>query len=208
MNFDWATFWTSLGSSALIGLGAAYGIVQTFFKKKIEAEVESKYAAALENLNAKNQQELEGFKAGYQKVLDENQIRFSKWHEDQAEILKNTYKKLLILHQSLANFIEGCRKGNHKNVQELEKDSTTIAFRKQMAETQEFINQNSLFFSDELYNHIIKYFSEVNEYLAKANKTTNELGVNLNRIISRTKKDFRAILNGEDINSAEVKNAE
>ena len=112
------------------------------------------------------------------------------------------------MHQSLANFIEGCRKGNHKNVQELEKDSTTIAFRKQMAETQEFINQNSLFFSDELYNHIIKYFSEVNEYLAKANKTTNELGVNLNRIISRTKKDFRAILNGEDINSAEVKNAE
>jgi hypothetical protein len=69
MSYDWPTFFVSIGGAIVAGLGAAYAIVQTFFKKKIEAEVQSKYDEALANLTAKNLQELEGFKAGYQKVL-------------------------------------------------------------------------------------------------------------------------------------------
>lgn len=54
MSYDWLTFLASLGGSAVIGLGAAYVIVQTFFKKKIEAEVQSKYDETLANLNGED----------------------------------------------------------------------------------------------------------------------------------------------------------
>lgn len=68
---DWKTVVMSfLTSSAFVGL------LIWFIKKSIQHEYDVK---------------LEGFKAGYQKVLDENRIAFSWWHEEQAKAIKEIY---------------------------------------------------------------------------------------------------------------------
>jgi hypothetical protein len=76
MTLDLPTFWTSLGGSAVVLVPAVF-IVRMYIKKKIEADVQHKYNGLLEDIKNENAIELAGFKAGYQKVLNENQIRFS-----------------------------------------------------------------------------------------------------------------------------------
>ncbi len=71
---DWKTVIMSfLTSSAFVGL------LIWFIKKSIQHEYDVK---------------LEGFKAGYQKVLDENRIAFNWWHEARAKAIQTTYSSI------------------------------------------------------------------------------------------------------------------
>lgn len=98
MNFDLTTFLSSMGGSIVL----LFFILKVFLKKKIEAEIQSGYDKSLANLNAENTRQLEGFKLGYQKIIDENQIRFSWYHSEQAKVIKELYKRLATMRGKLA----------------------------------------------------------------------------------------------------------
>ncbi len=200
MNYDWPTFLTSIGGSAVVGLGAAYAIVQTFFKKKIESEVQSKYDEALANLNAKNLQELEGFKTGYQKVLDENQIRFSWYYSEQAQVIKKLYSQMIELQQCALNIFSMCDKTLPKNAKQLNELSETEKFKEVNNNLHCYFYQNSIFFDDELHKNMQQFFDEINNHFFKETNKKNkeELFRSLSLITTNLKKDFRAILNGEE----------
>ena len=70
----WETIITSILTSS-----AFWGLLIWRIKKSIQHEYDVK---------------LEGFKAGYQKVLDENRIAFSWWHEAQAKAIQETYSNI------------------------------------------------------------------------------------------------------------------
>ena len=70
----WETVITSFLTSS-----AFWGLLIWRIKKSIQHEYDVK---------------LEGFKAGYQKVLDENRIAFSWWHEAQAKAIQETYSNI------------------------------------------------------------------------------------------------------------------
>ena len=71
---DWKTVIISFLTSS-----AFWGLLIWCIKKSIQHEYDVK---------------LEGFKAGYQKVLDENRIAFSWWHEAQAKAIQETYSNI------------------------------------------------------------------------------------------------------------------
>ena len=71
---DWNTVIISFLTSSAFG-----GLLIWFVKKAIQHEYDVK---------------LEGFKAGYQKVLAENEIRFSWWYEEKAKAIKEIYSDL------------------------------------------------------------------------------------------------------------------
>ena len=70
----WETVITSFLTSS-----AFWGLLIWRIKKSIQHEYDVK---------------LEGFKAGYQKFLAENEIRFSWWHEEKAKAIKEIYNDL------------------------------------------------------------------------------------------------------------------
>ncbi len=103
MNY-WGIFLTSTGGATGI-LIIAFFIVKNWLKKKIEADVQHKYNSMLEEIKTENQKELEGFKAGYQKVLDENQIRFSGFYSEQSKAILKLNQKLAALYIALNNMM-------------------------------------------------------------------------------------------------------
>ena len=66
--------------------------------------LENRANAKLEELKSKFSIELEGYRAGYKQCLDENNIRFSWWHSEQANALKETFAALSRLQLSLGSF--------------------------------------------------------------------------------------------------------
>ena len=70
----WETVITSILTSSTF-----WGLLIWRIKKSIQHEYDVK---------------LEGFKAGYQKFLAENEIRFSWWHEEKAKAIKEIYSDL------------------------------------------------------------------------------------------------------------------
>lgn len=81
---------------------AAAWLLRTWLGRKIQHQVEDAYKAkeqerqaaydrTLADHRSKLSQELEGWKAGYQKAIDENRIRFSKLHEERATAIKRLF---------------------------------------------------------------------------------------------------------------------
>lgn len=97
----WETVITSILTSS-----AFWGLLIWRIKKSIQHEYDVK---------------LEGFKAGYQKVLDENRIAFSLWHEKQAEALQEIYIKLVECQEKYINFFEIENTNTSKLIQEAKK---------------------------------------------------------------------------------------
>jgi hypothetical protein len=219
MNFDWTTFLSSLGGAVVIGLGAAYVIVQTFFKKKIEAEIQSRYDETLANINAKNLQELEGFKAGYQKVLDENQIRFSGFYSEQSKAILELNQKFAFLHIALNNmttFVKHVPKDEVEKQKHLaeEENKTSEAYNNAMR----YYNEVKLLLPESLWEFLDSYLLKCRnaiedyrfcrEYPAPSNRKTintyrNIVKEQLPKIEEQRQRSFHAILNGKEVQDAE-----
>jgi len=218
MNYDWPTFFASIGGSAVVGLGAAYAIVQTFFKKKIEAEVQSKYDEALANLNAKNSQELECFKAAYKKSLDENQIRFSKWHDAQAEVIREMYGMLSELKIATTLLVDSIYPPNI-DAEKIDKNNMD-RYLEAYKSSNLFYHKNKILFPEEHVNKLDALFKKVllsstghmmNKAMQKSQPEASELHFKIAKenahsvgnILDDLRKEFRAILNGEEVQNAE-----
>ncbi len=92
----WQTILSSAGISAFLSAGLVF-FLREWISTRIRNSILFEYKTKEEKLKFKLQGELEGTKAGYKKVLDENQIRFSKLHAEQAEVLKELYQRLTAL---------------------------------------------------------------------------------------------------------------
>ena len=224
MSYDWPTFLASIGGSAVVGLGAAYAIVQTFFKKKIEAEVQSKYDEALANLNAKNSQELECFKAAYKKSLDENQIRFSKLYAEKADAIKELYKRMVKLNDYLLELtFPGLPESIENKEEYLAKQSKNTFYT--YNDCKNYFSINEILLSRKLCTKLSYFFDKSDNAIFNHGMASRYKGVKseilkqeaekcyieayniahneLKSILEELKADFRAILNGEEVQDAE-----
>lgn len=79
---DWGTVLSSVIVSA-IGCSALGWLCREWISARLRKSIQHEYDV-----------KLEGFKAGYQKVLDENRIAFSWWHEEKVKAIKEIYNDL------------------------------------------------------------------------------------------------------------------
>ena len=94
MNNFWSTFGISVTGSVLFS-GILVWLCQEWISARLKKSIQHEYDV-----------KLEGFKAGYQKVLDENRIAFSWWHEKQAEALQEIYAMLVECQEKYINYFE------------------------------------------------------------------------------------------------------
>lgn len=133
MNFDVTSIGTWAGSLSILAW-----IVYIVFKCLVQESMKSKFAKELQNLKDANAKELEGFKAGYQKVLDENQIRFSGFYSEQSKAILELHQKLAELYIAM-NVMTATVKSLPKDEAECEKyldeeeRKTGIAYNECMA---------------------------------------------------------------------------
>ena len=81
-------FWTTLLSSAAFS-AAVCGLVMWLLREWISTRLKK---AIQHEYDVK----LEGYKAGYTRFLTENEIRFSRWHEEKLKAIKEVYSDLAL----------------------------------------------------------------------------------------------------------------
>ena len=94
MNNFWSTLGISVTGSVLLS-GILVWLCREWISARLRKSIQHEYDV-----------KLEGFKAGYQKVLDENRIAFSWWHEKQAEALQEIYAMLVECQEKYINYFE------------------------------------------------------------------------------------------------------
>ena len=82
MNNFWSTLSISVTGSVLLS-GILVWLCREWISARLRKSIQHEYDV-----------KLEGFKAGYQKFLAENEIRFSWWHEEKAKAIKEIYNDL------------------------------------------------------------------------------------------------------------------
>ena len=82
MNNFWSTLGISVTGSVLLS-GLLVWLCREWISARLRKSIQHEYDV-----------KLEGFKAGYQKFLAENEIRFSWWHEEKAKAIKEIYNEL------------------------------------------------------------------------------------------------------------------
>ncbi len=97
---DWTQFFSMLGVT-ILGSGGVSGVIIHLWKSSINAKYAKELAEYEARIDAKYAKELEGYKAGYQRFLDENNIRFSWWHQEKAMAIKEVFAALSRLQLSL-----------------------------------------------------------------------------------------------------------
>lgn len=110
----WTSLWTAVVTSLSlvtilawlakqwIGARIEKDVNDTYVKKQQERKAE--FDVALEEKKQLLSRELEGWKAGYEAVLDENRIRFTRLHADRADAIRELYVKLVRAEQAIREF--------------------------------------------------------------------------------------------------------
>ena len=96
----WKTILSSLGVSAVVTAAFVF-LLREWISARLRKSIEHEYKTKQIELRAELDGRLEGLKAGYQQVLDENQIRFSHLHAEQADAIKTLYQFLVRMDDKL-----------------------------------------------------------------------------------------------------------
>ena len=219
MKFDISAIGDWCGSLSLFAW-----IVYIVFKCWVKESLKSKFAQELQilknenqqelkNIEARNQKELEGFKLGYKKVLDENRIRFSQWHDAQAKAIKKMYAKLAELKNALQCMVNPCKFFTAEiNIQEeLKKEEKR--FMDAYIDSHSFFESNKILFYEnhistlnDLYEKVISAIRShgMSKNNSRASTKSLQLAENADRIaksldviLDDLRKDFRTILEGK-----------
>jgi len=179
------------------------------------------YIILKESIKNKFARELEGFKAGYQKVLDENQIRFSKWHDAQAEAIKELYFLLIIARDHIEILNNHCcssvlKKDEYGTIIPSDLNPNDLKLfdnaEKASHDFNNFFQRNAILFDDMTYDKVNQLFKTSRSIIVdrthdgsfkNIKKAMNDFKDQLCPIIDELRKDFRAILNGEEVQDAE-----
>ena len=84
MNNFWITLLSSAGVSGALSIVLVW-LCREWISARLKKSIQHEYDVKLEAFKALQQKELEGYKAGYQQILDEKRITLSWWHEAQAK---------------------------------------------------------------------------------------------------------------------------
>ena len=130
-------FWKPV-FDAFVGGGVAATILFLWFKNRVKYE----YQKRLEETKSKLNGELEGLRAGYQKILDENQIRFSQLHSDRADAIKTLYQKIADMEAAIGAVVAPLQHGGVDTQTEQKKAAAEAA-----EELRTYFSRNRIFFS-------------------------------------------------------------
>jgi hypothetical protein len=90
-------------AAALVWLSRLW--ISERLKSAIKSEYEQKLETHKAQLKAQSDIEIERLRSQLSIAATEHQVRFSRLHEKRAEVVAETYKLLLDLHQRLANYV-------------------------------------------------------------------------------------------------------
>jgi hypothetical protein len=96
----WKIIISSLGGSVVLSAFIVF-LLREWISTRLKKSIEHEYATKQIELKAELDGKLEGTKAAYQQVLGENQIRFSRYHAEQADAIKGLYQLLAKMEQKL-----------------------------------------------------------------------------------------------------------
>lgn len=133
-------------NSTIVAVGSSFifsGIftpLATFIAKTfIEKHIEAKY-----------RKELEGWKAGYQQVLNENQVRFTRIHEEQVVAIKKTYQYISSISKIVNTYNQ-----DFKRI--LEDESSRVKMAQLSHDLDVYYHENQLLFPDLISNNILSF---------------------------------------------------
>jgi hypothetical protein len=194
MNNFWSTLGISVTGSVLLS-GILVWLCREWISARLRKSIQHEYDV-----------KLEGFKAGYQKVLDENRIAFSWWHNAQAKAIQETYSHIAELSFSIDNKLS-CA-AQQPNCSDC--DSAVKESYKKAKKTWEV---NKVFFEEALNQKLTEIFSiswdiksTVNQTNACFHQRQNLLEhcrQNKNQIdtlLVELRKELRTIMSGGKIN--------
>ncbi|HBG28617.1 MAG: hypothetical protein A2Y10_12685 [Planctomycetes bacterium GWF2_41_51] len=106
-------------------------LLREWISTRIKNSIEHEYKVKQEHLKAELEGKLEGLRSGYKKFLDENQIKFSRLHNDQAEVIKTLYQYLVQMERAALNKMSDF--WNKISADEKQKNNWSEINRKQMS---------------------------------------------------------------------------
>ena len=188
---SWEIILSSVGSSTLISAILVW-LCQKWISARLTKSIQHEYDVKLEKI-----------KADCQKILDENRITFSWWHEEQAKAIKDTYIAIAELCVAVASRINCVE----KNVQKCSCHKTIIEKYKQAQNVWEC---NKIFIEDHLHSQIDEILSislDIKENASNARKSCgqkrqtaleycHENREKIDSILSELRKELRIIMSG------------
>lgn len=94
---------------------------------------------------------LEEYKLEKQKIIEENKIRFTKLHEERAEIIKVLYEKLVIMQDHLNIYVRDFKNAKYKSDQ-FKQDRANILTS--IPDFMRYTNRNRIFFDEDILFNI------------------------------------------------------
>ena len=160
---SWKTILSSIGGSVALAGFLAF-LLREWVSTRIRKSIEHEYSVKDAKLKAELDGTLVGLKAGYQKALDENQIRFSCLHADQAEASKTLYQLIHRTHSRVGAMVSLLANAPS------DPDEADAYWRKQEQDAQDALNACNTFFHE---NQILlpeDICAEMDEFLSIARK--------------------------------------
>lgn len=182
---------SAIGASTLTSVVLVW-LCQKWIAARLTQSIQHEYDAKLEKV-----------KTDCQKILDENRITFSWWHEEQAKAIKDTYIAIAELCVAIASRINCVE----RNVQKCSCHKTIIEKHKQAQNVWEC---NKIFIEDHLHSQIDEILSislDIKENALQARKSCgqkrqteleycHENREKIDLILSELRKELRIIMSG------------
>lgn len=102
---DLVTVLSSITTSTIV-CSVLVWLCREWISARLKKSIQHDYDRKLEEFKALQQKELEGYKAGYQKFLTENETRFRWWHDKQAEALQEIYAMIVECQKKYFDYFE------------------------------------------------------------------------------------------------------
>jgi hypothetical protein len=158
MPINWQDVLTNLGvvtGGGTVLVGASAWLIKTVITQKLATDAE----AFKIRIQADANTEIERLRSSLQIVATEHQVRFTKLHENRAEIIADLYKKLVDLHRSGESFVI-----TRENNPDPAKEKEFSELREMMSEFQRFYEQHQIY----LPSHVCTSFKNLlNEITGK-----------------------------------------
>lgn len=139
----WETLLTGVGTWVVLIIPVGW-VLKMWLETHLKGSIKAEYEAKQIELKAELQGHLEGVRAGYQRFLDENQIRFSRLHADRAAAIKELYTRVAALENALSVMVHPVQPSSN-GIQNTHKQTALKSY----TELQNYFCENRIFFSEE-----------------------------------------------------------
>lgn len=138
---SWQIIVSSIGGSVVLTTILGF-LLREWVSTRIRKSIEHEYATKLARMKAELDGKLEGMRAAYRKILDENQIRFSQFHSDRADATKTLYQRIADMEAAVGAVVALHQHGDEDVRTERKKAAAQAA-----EELLNFFSRSRIFFS-------------------------------------------------------------